>query len=180
MTRPDLPAEARKRIPNHENKLRAAYPDLEFDVMKRLNNLEAGNRSRARKMKRKTGQHIQIEMVNFIQVCVEHNWICSICDKAIDRTIMDGLLPDALSYEHNIALSGGGHHTAENSSPAHRSCNMAKNEGHDKAAAAKCKRMSGETGQYARRQRNGPQMQSRNQWPPKGSQKIRSRKGFGR
>ena len=149
------------RINNHEHKLRAAYPSLDMELMKRLNRLEAGNRGRARRIRKKTQQSMAIEKLNFIQVCVEHDWKCSICGEPIDPMNFDGMHPDSLTFEHNIALSGGGDHIFKNSSPAHRRCNMAKNEAHDKTKAAKLKRMSGETGQYARRKKNGSKMQSR-------------------
>ena len=46
----------------------------------------------------------------------------------------------------------------------------------DNKEAKRTNRLRGEAGQLARRERNGSQIKSRNQWPPKGSRKIPSRR----
>lgn len=154
----DLPEAERKRLPNHtrlETKMRQMFPMVPLVVIKRLRKLEQQNRSRARNMRNKFGHPKRINRVDFVEICVKADFKCCLCREPIDYWILDGMDPKCLSLEHNIAMSGGGNHVKRNISPAHRECNMLKNERHDKGRAAKTKRMAGETGQRARRKRNG-------------------------
>lgn len=170
--RPKLPG-----LTAHQTRLVRKYPMIPWAVIERLTKIESSNRSRAKKMRKKFGHPTLIKRTDFVKICWESNFKCSLCGEAIDPMIMDPLNDRVLSLEHDIALSGGGTHEKENISCAHRACNMAKNEAHDKSAAAKVKRMAGETGQYARRKRNGSRLKSRGFG--KSKRKIPSRK-FGK
>lgn len=111
---------------------------------KRLSRIERNNRRRARNM----GQ--AAEAVDFIGQCEAQDWACCICGRPMDPELppTDG---QSISLEHQIALSGGGHHTASNVKAAHHSCNVLKGQKEDTTRAAKIKRQKGATGQQARR-----------------------------
>ena len=88
----------------------------------------------------------------------------------------DGCSAVGKDFDHIKAVAVGGKSTLENCRLLCRECNAADGVLVAKAAA-KADRQGGRSGQYARRKRNGPQLQSRNQWPT--GRKIQSR-GFGR
>lgn len=66
-----------------------------------------------------------------------------------------------IDWDHIIPLALGGPDTPENLQAVHaEGCHSEKTKT-DVKRIAKAKRMAGETGQYARRLRNGPQIKSR-------------------
>lgn len=105
------------------------------------------------------------------KLAVQQNGICGCgCGKPLDFDT-----DRAITDEHILPLHQGGSNDLSNrklyiSDP----CAKAKTKS-EAAANAKLRRRRGEKGQYARRKRNGPQLQSRNQWPT--GRKIQSR-GF--
>lgn len=87
-----------------------------------------------------------------------------------------GCESSAIDVDHIIPCWQGGKATLDNAQvlcAKHHKAKSAK----EAVMRAKADRQGGRKGQYARRKRNGPQLQSRNQWPK--GRKIQSR-GFGR
>lgn len=80
---------------------------------------------------------------------------------------------EALEYDHAIPLALGGKHRADNIQPLCRAHHRLKTD-NDLKLIAKAKRLSGETGQRARRERRGGgSIPARvDPWPPKGSVKL--------
>ena len=66
-----------------------------------------------------------------------------------------------VEFDHSIPLALGGKHEVSNINPLCPKCHRRKTDS-DLAIIAKSKRQAGETGQYARRKKNGSQIQSRN------------------
>lgn len=130
------------------------YPGVPYSTCARLARVEQSNRRRAHRM------GCESMPVDFTLICVEQDWKCCICGEPMNLK-HKGDKPNSVSLEHDIALGCGGGHTPWNVKGAHRRCNITKGQEKDGPRAAKLKRMAGETGQYARRKRNGPQIQSR-------------------
>ena len=66
-----------------------------------------------------------------------------------------------VQFDHEIALAEGGKdHDEVPMVPLHAECHALKTKG-DRKRIAKVKRMAGETGQYARRKKNGSKLPSR-------------------
>lgn len=81
-----------------------------------------------------------------------HKGVCELCGlKIID-----------LDYdiEHRIPWAVSHDDSDGNLYPAHRPCHDAKTAGTDAPYIAKAKAMAGETGQWARRQKNGSRLKS--------------------
>ena len=113
-------------------------------AVKRLTRIERANRGRARNM------GCDAIAVDFIAALDQQGWLCSICSDAMDPE----LTPEntqAISLEHNPALSCGGSHTPGHVFGAHLACNLAKGRTEDTTRAAKVKRQAGLTGQQKRR-----------------------------
>lgn len=143
----------RKPLTPLERKLVAQYPALPLDIIWKFRRVEQANRRRA---KRKGQKAVKVD---YIGILIAQKWLCSICDEPMDYTLSLSD-PDGVSLEHNPALSQGGHHIPEHVEGAHRRCNMAKNNNTDTPKAAKIRRLRGETGQRARRERNGSKLKS--------------------
>lgn len=93
------------------------------------------------------------------------NALCPKCFKPFNGDV---------EYDHEIPLGlDGPDHDERPLVPLHKHCHVLKTA-RDKADIARAKRRSGETGQYARRQRSGPKLKSRKtKWP---SRKFLTRK----
>jgi len=76
---------------------------------------------------------------------------CPMCGK---------ILVGVIHFDHEIALAIGGADDASNLRAVHADCHSIKTKD-DIKRAAKTKRQAGITGQWARRQRNGPTLKSR-------------------
>ena len=87
-------------------------------------------------------------------------WVCAKCGERIDSELR---WPNRLSpsLDHRIAIKAGGGHTRENCQPTHLGCNFSKAYREDIPGAARIKRLKGETGQRARRERNGSKLKNR-------------------
>ena len=84
---------------------------------------------------------------------MEQNALCPKCFKPFNGDV---------EYDHDPPLAAGGaDHDEKPMTPLHASCHAIKTKA-DRKVIAKTKRMAGETGQYARRKKNGSQIQSRN------------------
>lgn len=82
--------------------------------------------------------------------------VCWFCTKPVP---MRGL--GVVTYDHRIPLEIIGHDGDENIYPLHREpCDRLKTAA-DQAKIAKTRRMAGEKGQAARREKNGPQIKGR-------------------
>jgi 5-methylcytosine-specific restriction endonuclease McrA len=114
---------------------------------RRLNRLETNNRRRARSKGCGT-----VEPVDFIAVLEWQGYRCCICNDLMNPALPPDH-PKSISVEHRTALACGGPHAPGNVFGAHLSCNVVKGNREDTEKAAKIKRQSGATGQYARRQR---------------------------
>lgn len=68
------------------------------------------------------------------------------------------LYPGAFEADHVIPLSCGGTNALTNFQLICRPCHSEKTNGTDKGDAARIRRLKGETGQRARRAKNGPQI----------------------
>lgn len=104
-----------------------------------------------------------------VRIFEQHGGICGLSGRKIgltDQWHIEHRIPWAISFDDSDA----------NLYPALVEPHAEKTvtDQHD---IAKCKRMAGETGQRARREKNGPRLKGGNHWPPKGSVKIQSR-GF--
>lgn len=77
--------------------------------------------------------------------------------------------------EHMDPLGLTGTNDLENRRIYRLPCAKAKTKD-DIARIAKSRAMAGETGQRARREKNGSRLKSASRWPPKGSAKLQSRK----
>lgn len=122
--------------------------ELSDRATKRLKAAEQRNRARARNM------GADYERVDFIGLCEEQGWRCGICGAPMDPELIPSMplhMSWAVSVEHSPALASGGSHTHKGVIGAHLRCNLAKGREEDTARAAKTKRMSGEKGQPARR-----------------------------
>lgn len=86
------------------------------------------------------------------RIFAQHDGVCELCCHKIT-----GLY----EIEHRIAWAISRDDSDANLYPAHPECHAVKTSGHDAPTIAKTKRMAGETGQWARRQKNGPQIKSR-------------------
>lgn len=107
------------------------YPMLPGPLFKRLKRMEARARNRANKVNRKGTYQIQVDRVNFIDICWKAEFKCAICGEQIDYSLRHAhqkTKPDGLTVEHLIPLAIGGDHTANNIAPAHSRCNQAKAE----------------------------------------------------
>lgn len=122
-------------------------------LLKRLNAMEYRNRKRAE------GMDCHAEPVDFPAIVIAYNGCCCICQQEIDLTL-PGTDPEGVTLEHIISLGQGGKHTADNIGQAHRRCNLEKSHRLDTPKAAKIRRLRGETGQRARRERNGSKLKS--------------------
>lgn len=81
--------------------------------------IDKNNRRRALKLGRIA------EVVDVLAIFERSGWICSLCDRAVDRTL-SALDPMAPTLEHVIPLSRGGDHVEANCALAHRLCNARK------------------------------------------------------
>lgn len=110
----------------------------------------------------------EYEDVDILAIFEEADWTCYLCGEKIDPEIR---WPDreCASLDHEIAIKSGGGHTKDNCKPTHARCNFKKAHEHDTPNAAKVRRMAGETGQYARRKKNGPKLKKpegyKYKWP---------------
>lgn len=132
-------------------------------LAERLKRVEQRNRQRAHKINRarEVWDRIEIEVVDFVQVVIDWNGCCCICQTEINLTL-PGTDNEGLTLEHMVSLGQGGSHTARNVGPAHRSCNLAKVAVKDGPGAAKIKRRLGLTGPKARKAKGKTrQMKSR-------------------
>lgn len=157
MTRPSTQDMKRLRLAHHtrlENALRQLHPMVPMFALKRLNRIEKANRARARR------KGCDFEPFDFVKVCQEQDWICAICGEPMDW-YAHGDEPMSISLDHVTGLAQGGAHNRKNAAATHKQCNIEKARIFDAPNAAKCKRMAGETGQYARRKKNGSKMKSR-------------------
>lgn len=82
-----------------------------------------------------------------------HKGVCELCGLKIMGADYD--------IEHRIPWAISHDDSDPNLYPAHKTCHAAKTAGRDAPSIAKVKRMAGETGQAARRAKNGPTMKSR-------------------
>ena len=103
-----------------------------------------------------------------LRIFVKEEGRCYLCKEKVQIGQLfevEHVIPWALSFDDSD----------DNLKIAHTVCHKTMKTGKDVAQIAKAKRQAGETGQRARRQKNGPTIQSRNAWPK--GQKIQSR-GF--
>lgn len=102
------------------------------------------------------------------RIFVKEDGLCYLCQakiKAGELFEIEHVIPWALSFDDSD----------DNLKLAHAVCHRQLKTGDDVARIAKAKAQAGETGQRARREKNGPRLKSANRWPPRGSQKINSR-----
>lgn len=120
----------------------------------RLKTVESRNRARAHAINRRLPKrdHVEIEIVDFVQIVLDWNGCCCICQQEIDLAL-PGTDMDGLTLEHMVSLAQKGGHIARNIGPAHRRCNQKKADEKDGPAAAKIKRRLGLTGPKARKRR---------------------------
>lgn len=83
-----------------------------------------------------------------------HGGVCELCRLKIAAG-------ETYDIEHRIPWAISHDDSDPNLYPAHKTCHAAKTAGQDAPTIAKVKRMAGETGQAARRAKNGPQIKSR-------------------
>lgn len=88
------------------------------------------------------------------RIFAQHGGVCELCGVKIAAG-------EPYDIEHRIPWAIGHDDSDANLYPAHEPCHDAKTTGKDVPAIAKVKRMAGETGQWARRQKNGSQLKSR-------------------
>ena len=69
--------------------------------------------------------YAQGDQIDHLTLFELHNWICNICEGAIDKSLR---FPNimAATVEHVIPLCKGGTHTWDNVRPAHAKCNFEK------------------------------------------------------
>lgn len=65
------------------------------------------------------------EKIDLLTIYENHNWICGICGKKINKNLKHPHLK-SVSLDHIIPLSKGGHHISNNVQPAHLFCNISK------------------------------------------------------
>jgi hypothetical protein len=91
------------------------------------------------------------------------------CGKKLDFT-----KPRRVVDEHLVPLFSLGSNDLSNRALWDADCSKAKTSG-ESGGRAKVRRFEQNKTQAEKRKRNGSKLQSRNQWPPKGSRKIQSR-----
>lgn len=115
-------------------------------VVDRLVRIEADNQRRADKH-----DGAIVEPVDFVAVCIEQCWRCSICGEPMDP---DAGKPERkITVEHNPALSVCHEHSRRTVEAAHSECNCAKNNFGDTSRAAKIKRVQKDEDRHATRMR---------------------------
>ncbi|RLU79308.1 hypothetical protein CTZ27_37345 [Streptomyces griseocarneus] len=84
----------------------------------------AGFRANA---ERRAWPGVDIEDVDPVDVLDVHGWLCHLCARPIPRDVhfRD---PEAATVDHVVPLARGGMHTYANMRPAHRRCNISKND----------------------------------------------------
>ena len=88
------------------------------------------------------------------RIFAAHDGICELCGVKIGAAEdydIEHRIPWALSHDDSDA----------NLYPAHPACHAIKTTSEDVPRIAKAKRQAGEKGQWARRQKNGPQLKGR-------------------
>lgn len=68
---------------------------------------------------------VAYEPINPLQVYVEDEWTCGLCDEPIDPELAHPH-PLSVSLDHKVPLSKGGPHVRSNVQAAHLLCNMRK------------------------------------------------------
>lgn len=106
-----------------------------YDI-RRLRGREQSNRGRVRSM----GPAAIVEPVDFIGRCIEQEWLCWICKEPMDVGL-HGTEPNAISVEHDPAVSVAKEHSPKTVYGAHQRCNHAKACVSDIPRAAKIKRV---------------------------------------
>jgi hypothetical protein len=107
-----------------------------YDI-RRIQGREVSNRSRVRS----AGLDAVVDAVDFIGVCIAQGWLCWICKQPMDAAL-HGSEPEAISVEHDPAVSVCREHTLRTVKGAHQRCNHAKAAAEDTSRAAKIKRVS--------------------------------------
>lgn len=102
-----------------------------------------------------------------VRIFEQHNGICGLSGRKIGLT-------DVWHIEHRVPWALSFDDSDENLYPVLAEPHLDKTRD-DVKRIAKAKAQAGETGQRARREKNGPRLKSANRWPPRGSQKIKSR-----
>ena len=100
-------------------------------------------------------------------VITDQSGICPLCD---------GELSGAIEWDHVIPLGLGGADEIENIQAVHAVCHLHLKTKADVKRIAKAKRQAGETGQWARRKRNGPQLKSNSKLATRPFQKTHKEK----
>lgn len=116
-----------------------------FDI-RRLVGREQSNRGRVRSL----GVDAIVEAVDFIAVCISQEWLCWICREPMD-VALHGAEPEAISVEHDPAVSVCREHTLRTVKGAHQRCNHAKAAAEDTSRAAKIKRVVKDEERHATR-----------------------------
>lgn len=106
-----------------------------YDI-RRIQGREVSNRSRVRS----AGLDAVVDAVDFIGVLIAQEWRCWICGELMDAAL-HGTEPEAISVEHDPAVSVCREHTLRTVKGAHQRCNHAKAAAEDTTRAAKIKRV---------------------------------------
>jgi hypothetical protein len=114
-----------------------------FEIQK-LRGREQSNRGRVRSL----GPGAIVEPVDFIAVCITQEWKCWICKDTMD-VALHGTNPNAISVEHDPAVSVCWEHTLRTVKAAHQRCNHAKAAASDTTRAAKIKRVRSDEEKHA-------------------------------
>jgi hypothetical protein len=104
--------------------------------IRRLRQREQANRSRVRQL----GYDAVVEAVDFVARCISQDWLCCICAEPMDPSI-HGTDPNAITVEHDPAVSVAREHSERTVYGAHARCNHAKAAAADTPRAAKIKRV---------------------------------------
>lgn len=115
-------------LENIKNKGREYYKDHSSEIIKnvklwRKNN--PGLRREQEHKRRALKNNVISEKINELQVYENHNWVCGICKKKINKNLKHPN-PKSVSLDHFFPLSKGGNHIYSNVQPAHLICNIKK------------------------------------------------------
>lgn len=135
--------------------------------IRKLRGREQSNRGRVRSL----GPAAIVEAVDFVAVCIAQEWRCWICKAPMDVGLA-GTEPNAISVEHDPAVSVCREHTLRTVKAAHQHCNHAKAAASDTTRAAKIKRVLTEEERHAARMRMKIEMTSAQKRRAKIAEKV--------
>lgn len=105
------------------------YREINADIIKEKHKRYRQNNQQQMKTnnhnRRAMEQNAIREKFDFAKIYEDHNWICGICGKNINKNLKYPHLK-SVSLDHIVPLSSGGNHIESNIQPAHFICNSKK------------------------------------------------------